>query len=121
MSDEPLGFDSKEPEARNLSPKQLLRWMRWLGYAIERLGLGKGDVVMIALQTRSLLLSLIWASWARVVCLAVLIRLTRFPVRLHLMQHREPTNKPKMQNWCIRSRIRPLKLSSAILPCSRLS
>lgn len=47
VSDEPLWFDSKDPAQRNLSPKQLLQWVKRLGYGLERLGLRKGDVVMI--------------------------------------------------------------------------
>lgn len=47
VSDEPLWFDSREPVERNLSPKQLLQWVKRLGYGLEKLGLSKGDVVMI--------------------------------------------------------------------------
>ncbi|KAI0121195.1 4-coumarate-CoA ligase [Xylariales sp. AK1849] len=44
--DEPLWLDSRD-DKHNLSPKQLLRWARRLSLGLERLGLGRGDVVMI--------------------------------------------------------------------------
>lgn len=44
--DEPIWFDSKNA-SNNLSPKQLLHWVRRLALGLERLGLKKGDVVMI--------------------------------------------------------------------------
>lgn len=47
VSEEPLWLDSKDPEKINLSPKQLLQWVKRLGYGLQRLGLRKGDVVMI--------------------------------------------------------------------------
>ena len=46
VSEEPLWHDSKDA-TRNLSPAQLLQWVRRLGLGLERLGLGRGDVVMI--------------------------------------------------------------------------
>ncbi|KAH8714144.1 4-coumarate-CoA ligase [Ilyonectria robusta] len=46
-SEEPLWLDSKTPDEKNLSPKQLLQWVRRLGYGLERLGIQRGDVVMI--------------------------------------------------------------------------
>ncbi|KAL2202914.1 4-coumarate-CoA ligase [Sarocladium strictum] len=46
VSDQPLWYDSKDT-ARNLSPKQLLQWVKRLGFGLQRLGLKKGDVVMI--------------------------------------------------------------------------
>ncbi|CAG9943090.1 unnamed protein product [Clonostachys rosea f. rosea IK726] len=45
-SREPLWFDSKDP-SKNLSPAQLLNWVRRLGCGLQRLGLNRGDVVMI--------------------------------------------------------------------------
>lgn len=45
-SPQPLWFDSKAP-SRNLSPAQMLAWARRLGFGLGRLGLGRGDVVMI--------------------------------------------------------------------------
>jgi acyl-CoA synthetase (AMP-forming)/AMP-acid ligase II len=46
VSEEPLWFDSKDAST-NLSPKQLLEWVKRLGFGLQRLGLKKGDVVMI--------------------------------------------------------------------------
>lgn len=46
VSDQPLWLDSRDT-SRSLSPKQLLQWARRLGHGLERLGLQKGDVVMI--------------------------------------------------------------------------
>lgn len=46
-SEEPLWLDSKNPDEKNLSPKQLLQWVRRLSYGLERLGVQRGDVVMI--------------------------------------------------------------------------
>lgn len=45
-SREPLWFDSKDP-SKSLSPAQLLNWVRRLGCGLQRLGLNRGDVVMI--------------------------------------------------------------------------
>ncbi|VUC20034.1 unnamed protein product [Clonostachys rosea] len=45
-SREPLWFDSKDP-SKNLSPAQLLNWVRRLGCGLQRLNLSRGDVVMI--------------------------------------------------------------------------
>lgn len=44
--DEPIWLDSKN-ESNNLSPKALLHWVRRLSFGLERIGLKKGDVVMI--------------------------------------------------------------------------
>ncbi|KAF4966981.1 hypothetical protein FZEAL_10589 [Fusarium zealandicum] len=46
LSGEPLWIDSKDP-SNNLSPRQLLPWVRRLGYGLERLGIQKGEVVLI--------------------------------------------------------------------------
>jgi 4-coumarate--CoA ligase len=46
VSDEPLWLDSKD-DTHNLSPKELLWWVRKLSFGLKKLGLGKGDVVMI--------------------------------------------------------------------------
>lgn len=46
VSEEPLWLDSKNPN-KNLSPAQLLQWVRRLGYGLERLGIRRGEVVMI--------------------------------------------------------------------------
>lgn len=43
---EPLWFDSKSPD-KNLSPDQLLQWVKRLGHGLERLGIEKGEVVML--------------------------------------------------------------------------
>ncbi|KAI1334531.1 4-coumarate-CoA ligase [Xylariaceae sp. FL0016] len=45
-SEEPLWLDAKD-DKRNLSPKQLLHWVRRLCLGLERLGLTREDVVMI--------------------------------------------------------------------------
>ncbi|RDW77741.1 acetyl-CoA synthetase-like protein [Coleophoma cylindrospora] len=45
-STKPLWIDSQEPE-KNLSPAQLLRWVKRLAFGLERTGLKKGEVVMI--------------------------------------------------------------------------
>lgn len=45
-SDEPLWIDSKD-ENINLSPRQMLQWVKRLGYGLQKLGLQRGDVVMI--------------------------------------------------------------------------
>lgn len=46
VSEAPLWHDSKDASI-NLSPKQLLQWVKRLGFGLQRLGLKKGDVVMI--------------------------------------------------------------------------
>jgi acyl-CoA synthetase (AMP-forming)/AMP-acid ligase II len=46
VSDEPLWLDCRDT-SKNLSPRQLLKWVRRLGFGLERLGLGRDDVVMI--------------------------------------------------------------------------
>ena len=45
-SDKPIWIDAQQPE-RNLSPKQLLGWVRQLGCGLDRLGIREGEVVMI--------------------------------------------------------------------------
>lgn len=46
-SQEPLWLDSSDP-SKSLSPSQVLQWVRRLGFGLERrLGLARGDVVMI--------------------------------------------------------------------------
>ncbi|KAK5992971.1 Phenylacetyl-CoA ligase epaB [Cladobotryum mycophilum] len=45
-SADPLWIDSKNPQ-KSLSPKQALQWIKRLGYGLQRLGLQRGDVVMI--------------------------------------------------------------------------
>ncbi|KAH8655202.1 4-coumarate-CoA ligase [Xylariales sp. PMI_506] len=44
--DEPLWLDSRNDQ-HNLSPKQLLQWVKRLGFGLSKLGLKRGDVVMI--------------------------------------------------------------------------
>ncbi|KAJ3534333.1 hypothetical protein NM208_g7582 [Fusarium decemcellulare] len=46
VSEEPLWIDSKDPD-NNLSPKQLVGWVKRLGYGLERLGVKRGEVVLI--------------------------------------------------------------------------
>ncbi|ROT36328.1 4-coumarate-CoA ligase [Sodiomyces alkalinus F11] len=45
-SEEPLWLDSKNDKI-NLSPKQLLEWVRRLSFGLQRLGMKRGDVIMI--------------------------------------------------------------------------
>ncbi|KAK1725444.1 4-coumarate-CoA ligase 2 [Colletotrichum acutatum] len=45
-SDEPIWIDCKDDKI-NLSPKQMLRWVKRLGFGLQNLGLKRGDVVMI--------------------------------------------------------------------------
>ncbi|KAI0160644.1 4-coumarate-CoA ligase [Xylariaceae sp. FL1272] len=45
-SDEPIWINAKDSK-QNLSPKQLLGWVKRLSFGLEKLGLEKGDVVMI--------------------------------------------------------------------------
>lgn len=45
-SEEAIWHDSKDA-SNNLSPAQVLQWVKRLGYGLERLGLNRGDVVMI--------------------------------------------------------------------------
>lgn len=45
--DEPIWYDSKGPENKNLSKNGLFGWIRRLGYGLERLGLKQGDVGLI--------------------------------------------------------------------------
>ncbi|KAH0489406.1 hypothetical protein TgHK011_009838 [Trichoderma gracile] len=46
LSHEPIWFDAKDP-SRSLSPHQLVQWIRRLGLGLQRLGVRRGDVVMI--------------------------------------------------------------------------
>ncbi|KAM5369315.1 hypothetical protein ACJZ2D_009034 [Fusarium nematophilum] len=46
VSEEPLWIDSKEPR-KSLSPNKLLGWVKRLGFGLERLGVKKGEVVLI--------------------------------------------------------------------------
>lgn len=46
LSDEPLWIDC-ENDSINLSPKQMAQWVKRLSFGLERLGLGRGDVVLI--------------------------------------------------------------------------
>jgi 4-coumarate--CoA ligase len=45
-SSTPLWIDSKDPSL-SLSPSQLLTWVKRLAFGLERLGVKKGEVVMI--------------------------------------------------------------------------
>ncbi|OAA62753.1 4-coumarate-CoA ligase [Niveomyces insectorum RCEF 264] len=45
--EEPLWFDTRDPERTNLSPAQALQWIKKLASGLERFGLQRGDVVMI--------------------------------------------------------------------------
>ncbi|KXH41281.1 4-coumarate-CoA ligase 2 [Colletotrichum salicis] len=45
-SDEPIWIDCKDDKT-NLSPKQMLQWVRRFGFGLQNLGLKRGDVVMI--------------------------------------------------------------------------
>lgn len=46
VSDNPIWIDAQDP-ANSLSPRQMLSWVRRLGFGLDRLGVGKGEVVMI--------------------------------------------------------------------------
>lgn len=46
LSDEPLWIDSLDP-TKSLSPRQALQWAKRTCFGLERLGLRRGDVVMI--------------------------------------------------------------------------
>lgn len=46
LSDEPLWIDCKD-EGISLSPRQMEQWVKRLSFGLERLGLRRGDVVMI--------------------------------------------------------------------------
>lgn len=43
---EPLWFDAQNPDS-NLSPAQALVWAKRLAFGLEKLGLERGDVVLI--------------------------------------------------------------------------
>lgn len=45
-SDKPIWIDANDPK-NFLTPRQALCWVRRLGYGLDRLGVGKGEVVMI--------------------------------------------------------------------------
>lgn len=45
-SDVPIWIDCKDDKI-NLSPKQMLQWVKRLGFGLQNLGLKRGDVVMI--------------------------------------------------------------------------
>ena len=44
--DEPLWIDSKN-DRRTLTPAQLLRWVKRLAFGLEKIGMKRGDVIMI--------------------------------------------------------------------------
>lgn len=46
LSEQPLWIDSKNPD-KALSPKQALHWVKRLCFGLEKLGLRRGDVVMM--------------------------------------------------------------------------
>ncbi|KAF4594461.1 4-coumarate-CoA ligase 2 [Ophiocordyceps camponoti-floridani] len=46
VSDQPLWIDSHQPQ-RNISTRQALQWAKRIGCGLERLGMQKGDVVLI--------------------------------------------------------------------------
>jgi 4-coumarate--CoA ligase len=46
VSDKPLWIDTDNP-SNSLSLRQMLLWVRRLGYGLDRLGVGQGEVVMI--------------------------------------------------------------------------
>ncbi len=45
--EEPLWYDTRDPNGRNLSPAQGLLWIKKLALGLERFGIRRGDVVMI--------------------------------------------------------------------------
>ncbi|KAL7944899.1 acetyl-CoA synthetase-like protein [Trichoderma barbatum] len=46
LSHEPIWINAKDP-SKSLSPHQLVQWIRRLGLGLERMGLKRGDVVMM--------------------------------------------------------------------------
>lgn len=46
-SDRPIWIDADNPDTRSLSPRQLLQWVKRLGYGLNRLHLQQNDVVMV--------------------------------------------------------------------------
>ncbi|KAL4808014.1 hypothetical protein BDV18DRAFT_158134 [Aspergillus unguis] len=46
VSDKPIWIDADNP-ANSLSPRQMLSWVRRLGYGLDRLNVQKGEVVLI--------------------------------------------------------------------------
>ncbi|CBF82169.1 acyl--CoA ligase [Aspergillus nidulans FGSC A4] len=46
VSDQPIWIDASNPN-NSLSPRQMLTWVRRLGYGLDRLGIRKGEVVII--------------------------------------------------------------------------
>lgn len=46
VSDKPIWIDAGNP-AKSLSPRQMLLWVRRLGYGLDKLGIAKGAVVVI--------------------------------------------------------------------------
>lgn len=46
LSDEPVWIDSQDTK-KSISPKQALQWIKRTAFGLQRLGLQRGDVVMI--------------------------------------------------------------------------
>lgn len=46
VSDKPIWIDAENPQ-NSLSPRRILSWVRGLGCGLNKLGVGKGEVVMI--------------------------------------------------------------------------
>lgn len=46
VSDKPVWIDADDPD-HSLSPRQALSWVRRLGYGLDRIGVGKNEVVMV--------------------------------------------------------------------------
>ncbi|KAL4951861.1 hypothetical protein BDW69DRAFT_185975 [Aspergillus filifer] len=46
VSDKPIWIDANNP-SNSLCPRQMLSWVRRLGYGLDRLGVGRGEVVII--------------------------------------------------------------------------
>ena len=46
-SNQPLWIDAKQPNRFSLSPKQLLEWVKRMGFGLERLGLSQQDTILI--------------------------------------------------------------------------
>lgn len=46
-SEKPIWIDAEQPDRKHLSPRELLQWVKRLGMGLQRLGLRKGDVVMV--------------------------------------------------------------------------
>ncbi|KAK3710800.1 hypothetical protein LTR37_010024 [Vermiconidia calcicola] len=47
VSSDPVWYDAVEPQKKNLSPRQMLNWVKRVCLGLDRLGISEGDVCMI--------------------------------------------------------------------------